>query len=526
MCSYEEGEGRVELAMEALLYALVLLLCGLALHFYYNAWIRPERIRRKLRLQGIGGPPPAFLHGNLKEVRRFVGEEKGRRRGGGEEKIRHDYSSALFPYFDRWRSMYGPIFLYTMGNVPMLHVSHPELVREMNLCKSLDLGKATYLKRTHEPLFGHGILKSNGDSWTQQRKIIAPEFFMDKVKGMVELMVDSAMPLLRTWERRVEDGGGTAEINIDEDLKSYSADVISRASFGSSYSKGKQIFLKLYELKKAVSKPNLLLEITGIRHIPTKSNREVWKLNKEIRSLILEVVREGSINEGRCSPENNLLRAILRSTTDAGGGDAEDFVVDNCKNIYFAGHETTAVAATWCLLLLALHPEWQERTRAEVKELCAGRSPDANSLLKMKTLTMVIQEVLRLYPPGPVISREALRDIKLGTIQLPKGINIFIPVPTMHQNHDTWGADAYEFNPKRFEHGVTGACRLPQTYLPFGAGPRTCLGQNFAMVELKIVLALILIKFSFVLSPNYKHSPMLRLIVEPEHGVGLIVKKV
>ncbi|KAH0465695.1 hypothetical protein IEQ34_005798 [Dendrobium chrysotoxum] len=511
--------------MDSFLSFLLLVFCGFALHFYYNAWIRPEKIRRKLRRQGISGPPPAFLHGNMKEAKRFVWEEKTGRRGE-DQKIRHDYTSSIFPYFERWRNMYGPIFLYTMGNVPMLHVSHPDLVREMNLCKSLDLGKATYLQRTHEPLFGHGILKSNGEPWAHQRKIIAPEFYMDKVKGMVELMVDSAIPLLKTWEKRTENEGGTAEINIDEDLKSFSADVISRASFGSSYSKGKQIFLKLYELKKAVSKPNLLVEITGIRYIPTRSNREVWRLNKEIRSLILEVVKERSISEGRCLPENNLLQAILRSATDAGGGDAEDFVVDNCKNIYFAGHETTAVAATWCLLLLALHPEWQDRARAEVTELCAGLSPDAHSLLKMKTVTMVIQEVLRLYPPGPVVSREALQDMKLGGIQLPKGINIFIPVPTMHQDLNIWGQDAYEFNPKRFEHGVMGACKLPQMYLPFGAGPRTCLGQNFAMVELKIVLALILQKFSFTLSPNYKHSPTLRLIVEPEHGVDLIVKKV
>ncbi|PKU87406.1 Cytochrome P450 714B3 [Dendrobium catenatum] len=402
--------------MDYFLSFLLLVFCGFALHFYYNAWIRPEKIRRKLRRQGIGGPPPAFLHGNMKEAKRLVWEEKAGRRGE-DQKIRHDYTSSVFPYFERWRNMYGmimnlhyvgPIFLYTMGNVPMLHVSDPDLVREMNLCKSLDLGKATYLQKTHEPLFGHGILKSSGESWAHQRKIIAPEFYMDKVKGMVELMVDSAIPLLETWEKRIEKEGGTAEINIDEDLKSFSADVISRASFGSSYSKGKQMFLKLYELKKAVSKPNLLVEITGIRYV----------------------------------------------------------------------------------------------------------------------VTMVIQEVLRLYPPGPVVSREALQDMKVGGIQLPKGINIFIPVPTMHQDLNIWGPDACEFNPKRFEHGVMGACKLPQMYLPFGAGPRTCLGQNFAMVELKIVLALILQKFSFTLSNNYKHSPTLRLIVEPEDGVDLIVKKV
>ncbi|KAK8928327.1 Cytochrome P450 714B3 [Platanthera zijinensis] len=508
---------------------LVVTLCGVVLHFYYISWVRPERIRGKLRRQGIGGPPPAFLHGNLKEVKGFMKEEKERREG--EENIKHDYASVIFPYFEKWRKEYGPIFMYTMGNVPMLHVSHPDLVREINLCKSLNLGKATYLKKTHEPLFGHGILKSNGESWAYQRKIIAPEFFMDKVKGMVELMVDSAIPLLNTWERRIEEGGGRREINIDEDLKSYSADVISRASFGSSYSKGKQIFLKLYQLKKAVSKPNLLVEITGIRHIPTRRNRDLWRLNKEIRSLILQVVKDGSINQGQCSPENNFLQAILRTANIAAAagvsaGEAEDFVVDNCKTIYFAGHETTAIGATWCLLLLALHPQWQERARAEVNELCAGGPPDAHSLFKMKTLMMVIQEGLRLYPPGAVVSRGALKEMELGGILLPKGINIFVPVPTMHQDPAIWGSDAHEFKPERFAGGVTGACRLPQMYMPFGAGSRTCLGQNFAVIELKVVLALILKQFSFSLSPRYRHSPTLRLIVEPEFGVDLIMTKV
>ncbi|PKA58572.1 Cytochrome P450 714B3 [Apostasia shenzhenica] len=516
------------MAMEVLLSFLLVGIFVLALWFYNRAWVRPERIRRKLRRQGIGGPPPEFLHGNLKDAKMSVMEEKSRRDGG--EKIKHDYASYIFPYFEKWRKEYGQIFLYTMGNVPMLHVSNIEMVREMNLCKSLDLGKATYLQRTHEPLFGHGILKSNGESWAYQRKIIAPEFFMEKVKGMVELMVDSASLLLDSWGRRVEEGGGKAEIKVDDDLKSYSADVISRASFGSSYSKGKQIFFKLYQLKKAVSKPNLLVEITGIRHIPTRRNREVWRLNREIRSLILEVVRDGSIAGGRKVPENNLLQAILGSASDAGGnggdGEAEDFVVDNCKTIYFAGHETTAVAAMWCLLLLAVHTDWQERVRNEAVELCGGGPPDGQSLLKMKTMTMVIQETLRLYPPGPVVSREALRDMKLGGILLPKGINIFVPVLTLHQDPAVWGPDAGEFRPERFANGVVAACRSPQMYVPFGAGPRTCLGQNFAMVELKIVLSLILQMFSFSLSPAYRHSPALRLIVEPEHGVDLIVKKV
>nr|CAB3503466.1 unnamed protein product [Digitaria exilis] len=152
-----------------------------------------------------------------------------------------------------------------MGNVVFLHVSRPDVVRDINLCVSLDLGKSSYLKATHEPLFGGGILKSNGEAWLQQRKIIAPEFFLEKVKGMVDLMVDSAQPLLKLWEERVDRNGGITDIKIDDDIRAYSADVISRTCFGSSYIKGKEIFMKIRELQQAVSKPNVLAEMTGLR---------------------------------------------------------------------------------------------------------------------------------------------------------------------------------------------------------------------------------------------------------------------
>ncbi|VAH90628.1 unnamed protein product [Triticum turgidum subsp. durum] len=387
-----------------------------------------------------------------------------------------------------------------MGNVVFLHVSRADVVRDINLCVSLDLGKSSYLKATHEPLFGRGILKSNGEAWAHQRKIIAPEFFLDKVKGMVDLMVDSAQTLLESWEARVDKSGGTVDIKIDDDIRAYSADVISRTCFGSSYVKGKKIFLKLRELQKAVSKPNVLAEMTGLRFFPTKKNRQAWGLHKQVHRLILEIVKESG-------EDKNLLRAILHSASSSKVGlrEAENFIVDNCKSIYFAGYESTAVTAAWCLMLLGLHPEWQDRVRQEVLDL-----------------TMVIQETLRLYPAGAFVSRMALQELKLGGVHIPKGVNIYIPVSTMHLDPKLWGPDAKEFNPARFSDA------RPQlhSYLPFGAGARTCLGQGFATAELKILISLIISKFALKLSPLYHHSPALKLIVEPEFGVDLTLTKV
>ncbi|KAG2552168.1 hypothetical protein PVAP13_9KG430700 [Panicum virgatum] len=309
---------QVAMAVKVLLSLCCVVACGLAMYLYHILWLVPRRVLAEFRMQGIGGPPPSFPYGNIADMREAVAAAKAARASarraaaGGGGGIRHDYRPAVLPYYEKWRKEHGPIFTYSMGNVVFLHVSRPDVVRDINLCVSLDLGKSSYLKATHEPLFGGGILKSNGEAWLHQRKIIAPEFFLDKVKGMVDLMADSAGPLLKSWEERVDRNGGVTDIKIDDDIRAYSADVISRTCFGSSYIKGKEIFMKIRELQQAVSKPNVLAEMTGLRFFPSMRNKQAWELHKEVRQLILEIVKESG-------EDRNLLSAILHSASCSRG---------------------------------------------------------------------------------------------------------------------------------------------------------------------------------------------------------------
>ncbi|KAJ0985344.1 hypothetical protein J5N97_003700 [Dioscorea zingiberensis] len=500
--------------------------CGLVLYFYNAAWLRPKRIVKELRKQGINGPKPSFLAGNVPEMGRIMASKKARE----DFAFTEDYAKVLFPYLLKWRKEYGPIFAYWIGNKPALYVSERDIVRDISLCVSLDLGKPMLLQKAHRPLFGKGILKANGLEWFHQRKLIAPEFFMDKVKDMVDLMVESVLPLMDSWESKVEDGGGVGDITVDEDFRNFSADVISRACFGSNYIEGRDIFEKLRLLSLTILRSNNIFNIPYLRFLPTKRNLLIKKLEKETRLLILNLVEERK-EETLVSSRKDLLRSLLESAITINettpNSSKNYFIVDNCKNIYYAGHETIAVTATWCLMLLASYPQWQARAREEVMEVCKGQPPNAEMIQKMKSLTMVIQETLRLYPPASFIVRETFKEMKFGEFQLPKGINIWIPVSTMHQDMDIWGSDADKFNPERFMNGVSGACNgHGYIYMPFGFGSRTCLGLNFAMVELKVVLSMLLMRFHFALSPEYCHSPAFRLIVEPEFGVRLIVKRV
>lgn len=229
---------------------------------------------------------------------------------------------------------------------------------------------------------------------------------------------------------RVQSGGGCANVRVDQDLKNFSADVISRACFGSSFSKGKDIFAMLRVVQKAIAKQSFMIGIPGlrfspppnnshcsslwpflnshdffflhlnfpyikitysknitfiffVRYIPIKTNREIWRHGRKIKSLIMEIVREKST-----AGNDDLLQALMRGTMDGRISPefSHDFLVDNCKAIYFAGQETTATALSWVLFLLALHPDWQKRVREEVHEVFGTSSIDVEGLAKMKVV--------------------------------------------------------------------------------------------------------------------------------------------
>lgn len=498
-------------------------------YIYGTLWYNSQRVRRKLRMQGIRGPPPSsFLHGNLPDMQRITSRASNISKDN-DQFLAYDYSAALFPYFQHWRKQYGLVYTYSTGMKQHLYVNEPDLVREMNQCITLNLGKPSYITNKLSPMLGNGILRANGHSWAQQRKLVAAEFFMDKVKGMVGLMIEAAQPLLLKWEQIIEDqGGAKAEVKVDADLRGFSADVISRVCFGHSYSKGKEVFLKLRSIQKIMSNHGFLFRQSGFLEklkFRTKKQDEISSLESEIESLIWELVEE---RKRECSSEKDLMQLLLEaamSDQSLGKDFSKQFIVDNCKNIYFAGHETTAVAASWSLMLLALYPEWQDRIRTEVAQHCPNGIPDADSLPLLKTVTMVIQEVLRLYPPAAFVSREAYEDIQIGNLNVPKGVCLWTLIPTLHRDPEIWGPDSNEFKPERFSEGVSKAIKFPQAYVPFGIGTRLCVGKNFAMVELKVVLALIVSKFCFSLSPSYKHSPAYNMIVEPGHGVYLLIQK-
>ncbi|KAM3323131.1 cytochrome [Capsicum chacoense] len=500
--------------------------------------LHPRKLRSKLQSQGIKGPSPSsFLYGNLLDINKIQlqNQKQPSQETNNQEleensyPLQHTWPSTVFPHIKQWQIQYGSVFMYSAGTIQILCVTDVEMMKEISQSTSLNLGKPSYLSRDHGPLLGQGIFSSNGPYWAHQRKTIAPEFYLNKVKEMVKLMVESTSKMIESWDEKTRNSEGKLDVKVDDDLKSLTADIISRACFGSSYAEGERIFLKLQTLQMVLSK--VPIGVPGLRHIPSKHNREIWRLDKEIKAMMLKIVR------ARRNPtyEKDLLQLLLDAAKgyEESDGDglpadvsAETFIVDNCKSIYFAGHENTAHTASWCLLLLAAYPEWQARARTEALDVCGSELPNDSMLRQMKVLTMIIHETLRLYPPVAFVVREALQDVSFKRIEIPKGTNIEIPIPILHQQPEIWGPDAHQFNPERFNKGIAKACKVPSAYIPFGIGSRTCAGQNFAMIEVKVIVSMMLSRFAFSLSPGYQHSPVFRFVLEPEHGINLYLLRV
>ncbi|KAI5083706.1 hypothetical protein GOP47_0003449 [Adiantum capillus-veneris] len=509
-------------AVAALLLLLSLALLLKALHLFV---LGPLHIQKCLRAQGISGPAYCSLFGNLREFSALTAAA----RASPLPHITHDIVSRVLPHYSLWSEQYGKPFVFWLGWKSRLTVDDPEV------CKEVLSNKPTHYPKPNIPiqlqdLLAKGLITLEGEKWVQHRKIVSPAFFPEKLKGMVPTIANLAGVMLEKWKLEFENSP-CKEINAHEEFQALTADIIAHIAFGSSYAEGKEVFLLQYKQQALISKLAFSFYFPGSRFLPTAMNRYRWTLRRRIKSILEGIIKKRSSLPSEAYG-SDLLGLMLSSLKQEVQGSRKNLtmsleeIIDECKTFYFAGHETTSSLLTWTVMLLANNSEWQERAREEVLSLFGSRHPDADSLNHLKIIGMILHESLRLYPPAVNLFRQATQDQKLGRISIPKGTGLLIPILPLHVDPELWGADALEFNPLRFANGVLQACKQPSAYMPFGSGPRICVGQNFSMMEAKTVLCMILQKFRFRLSPGYRHAPMIVLALQPQHGMQILLEPV
>nr|XP_043608115.1 cytochrome P450 CYP72A219-like [Erigeron canadensis] len=489
------------------------------------AWFKPKRLEKYLREQGLKGTNYKLPFGDTKEMLHLTKQE-------APMNLSDDIMPRIMPFVHRAIEDYGKIFFAWFGPMPTVHIIDPDVMRDI-LCRMNEFQKPKknnpYIK-----ILSTGVIEYEGDKWSKHRKIINPTFHAEKLKLMAPAMCLSCCEMIKKWETLISDTQ-SLELDVFPHLQTLTGDVISRTAFGSSYEEGVRIFDLQNELGTILMHLIQSLYIPGSRFFPNPRNKRMEEIDNEVRALIKSMIDKRMIAmEAGEKGQDDLLGILLQSNYDeiqkSGNerfGMTINEIIEECKLFYFAGSETVGNLLVWTMILLSRHPQWQELARDEAFQVFGNNQPDINGLSRLKIVNMILLEVLRLYPGVSALYRMSIKESRVAGINIPEGTLIIMPILALHHDKDTWGDDVLDFNPQRFSQGVSKASLTGQvSYFPFGGGPRICIGQNFAILEAKIALVMILRRFSFRLSPYYSHAPQSIITLQPQFGAQLILQKV
>ncbi|GMH03644.1 hypothetical protein Nepgr_005483 [Nepenthes gracilis] len=526
-----EEDKRLFIMKSFWLHILAIIALALLAKMAVLLWWRPRKTAEHFSKQGIKGPPYHFFIGNMKDLVQLMVKASSQ-----PMPLSHNILPRVLPFYHHWKKIYGATYLIWFGPNPRLTVSDPVLIREI-----LSTSSEFYEKYESHPvvrkLEGNGLISLKGEKWAHRRKTIAPIFHMENLRLMVPIMGKSVAAMLDKWSAM--SNSGKIEIEVSECFKNLSEEVITRTIFGSSYEDGKAIY-KLQEQQIVFAAESFQkVFIPGYGFLPTRRNRTSWRLDREIETLLTGLIdRRKKEMADRCSseesPPRDLLECLIKESLKSEAASSElwrpsairgEDIVEECKSFFFAGKHTTSNLLTWTSILLAMHPQWQQLAREEVLRVCGSRDiPTKDDVANLKTLGMIIHETLRLYPPVVATIRRCKEKVELGRTNIPKGVEILIPILAVHHDSTVWGPDASEFNPGRFAHGASRASKHPTAFMPFGLGGRQCIGQNLAVLQVKMAIAMILQRFSFDLSSNYKHAPTVLMLLHPQFGASILFR--
>ncbi|KMT00715.1 hypothetical protein BVRB_9g220010 [Beta vulgaris subsp. vulgaris] len=532
---HEEGKRMI---MKGIWVNVVILVAiTVAAKLVVQLWWRPRKVTKHFSEQGIKGPPYNFFIGNMKELVELMLKASSQ-----PMTFSHNILPRVLPFYHHWKKIYGATYLIWFGQTPRLTIADPGQIREIFSTKS-----EFYEKYESHPLVkkleGNGLISLKGDIWSHRRKTITPIFHLENLKLMIPIMGKSVAHMLDKWSLMCK--SGKVELEVSEWFQNLTEEVITRTIFGGSYDDGKKIYqLQAKQIVFAAESFQKVF-IPGYRFLPTKRNRTTWKLDREIEASLMKLIsqRKKSLLENRerglleeveeeegegCYRDllEVLIEASINTTKDSRKKRISEYdIVEECKSFFFAGKHTTSNLLIWTSILLAMHPQWQQLAREEVMRVCGARDiPTKDDVSNLKTLTMIIYEVLRLYPPVVATIRRAKKEVDLGGLNIREGTELLVPILAVHHDPTIWGPDASEFNPTRFAQGVSRAAKHPTAYMPFGLGGRQCIGQNLALLQAKLAIAMILQKFTFELSPNYKHAPTVLMLLYPQFGAPVIFR--
>jgi len=393
----------------------------------------------------------------------------------------------------------------------------PDLLKAVLLDEHGKFRKLTQI-RLLSPLLGHGLLTSEGADWKWQRQACAPMFRHQDLLGFVPVFVHAAQGLLGHW--RTAPGSAQAAVHsIDRDVTRAAFEVISATLLPSADATiGPVLERSIAAFQRSGGWAQLYASLAAPRWLPRPGIASGARAVIALRSAVAAIIRERRANGG---PDDLMHRLMAARDPESGQAMDDERLIDNLLTFYLAGHETTARALTWTLYLLSRSPEWSEALAGEVERV-AGGAPVAPAHIERLVLTQqVLKESMRLFPPVPMMSRQVAADTTLAGHAIRAGSSVIIPIYAIHRHAARWD-DPHAFDPSRFAPEREARIGRYQ-YLPFGAGPRICIGMAFAMIEATAILATLLQQARFSPAPGPEPYPLARVTLLPRGGLPLRV---
>jgi cytochrome P450 len=413
---------------------------------------------------------------------------------------------------------YGDVVQLKLGPRTAFALFHPEHVYHV-----LVKGRENFTKQARgyqklRRIIGNGLVTSEGDFWLRQRRLAQPAFAPQRLAGFAETMVTATDDVTRAWN---EAANSHQQVNIAAQMMHLTLRIVGETLLGTDVTGeandvGTCLTLVLEETSRRIHSPWDFQE-----RIPTPTNRRFDQALNRLDQAVHRI-----INERRRQPGtgDDLLSRLMSARDDETGLQMTDEQLrDEVMTFFLAGHETTAVALTWIWYLLSKHVDARRRLEEEVDRVLGGRLPTIEDMPRLAYTKLVVQESMRLFPPVWGMARLTAKDEQLGKLFIPARSPVLLVQYVTHRHADFWdnpeGFDPERFLPSQVER------RHPYAYFPFGAGPRTCIGNHFALLEAVLIVATIASKWRLNLVPGAPVIPQPRITLRPKGGLLMTIQR-
>lgn len=409
--------------------------------------------------------------------------------------------------------VYGDLYRVWLPLRRLYVTTDPEVIRHV-----LQTHHRNYVKspayRNLKLALGNGLVTSEGDFWFKQRRLAQPAFYKAALAGIFEKMADVAEDFCKNLE---QERGATIE--LAQKMMEVTSDIVLKALFSVSNDRDKQqmyrqiIGAQEYIMDRTTHPFRIPLYYLNGRH------RQFLKYRRDFDEMAYRFIDEHKKNP---DPPADFLTLLLQTKdADTGEGMSDLQIRDEAITIFAAGHETSANALSWTIYLLSQHPDIARKVREEAENVFGDKKPEFADIQKLSYAKQVIEESMRLYPPAYAVGREAAIDDEILGEPIPKKSIVFIGIHALHHSEKYW-PNPEKFDPERFTP-EKAKDRPKFAYMPFGLGPRMCIGEHFAMMEMQLLLALLIQKFDFQYAGKEAPGYITLVTLKPENGMPMRV---